>query len=111
MSEAANDSINPTSELTLEEKASLCLGSDFWHTAPVEHLGIPDHGLRMVPTVCAQLEEADHVESGQRTCDMLPTAPPIGLLLESGALRTVGEALWAERRRGWAYLSPGRGST
>ena len=28
-------------ELTLEEKASLCLGSDFWHTAPVERLGIP----------------------------------------------------------------------
>ena len=28
-------------ELTLEEKASLCLGSDFWHTAPVPRLGIP----------------------------------------------------------------------
>ena len=26
-------------QLTLEEKASLCLGSDFWHTAPVERLG------------------------------------------------------------------------
>ena len=40
-------------ELTLEEKASLCLGSDFWHTAPVARLGIPaitmadgPHGLR-----------------------------------------------------------------
>jgi hypothetical protein len=28
-------------ELTLEEKASLCLGSDLWHTAPVPRLGIP----------------------------------------------------------------------
>jgi hypothetical protein len=27
-------------ELTLEEKASLCLGSDFWHTAAVPRLGI-----------------------------------------------------------------------
>ena len=27
------------SQLTLEEKASLCLGADFWHTAPVERLG------------------------------------------------------------------------
>lgn len=40
-------------ELTLEEKASLCSGSDFWHTQPVERLGIPavmmcdgPHGLR-----------------------------------------------------------------
>jgi hypothetical protein len=42
------------------EKVSLCLGSDFWHTASVERLGIPrimvsdgPHGLR------AQLEEAE----------------------------------------------------
>ena len=42
--------------LTLEEKASLCSGSDFWHTQPVERLGVPaltlsdgPHGLRMQP--------------------------------------------------------------
>ena len=28
-------------ELTLEEKASLCSGLDFWHTKPVERLDIP----------------------------------------------------------------------
>ena len=40
-------------ELTLEEKASLCSGSDFWHTKTVERLDIPaimvsdgPHGLR-----------------------------------------------------------------
>ncbi|NGP46854.1 glycosyl hydrolase [Bacillaceae bacterium SIJ1] len=40
-------------ELTLEEKAGLCSGLDFWHTKPVERLGIPSvmvtdgpHGLR-----------------------------------------------------------------
>ena len=27
-------------QLTLEEKASLCLGSDLWHTAAVPRLGI-----------------------------------------------------------------------
>ncbi len=28
-------------QLTLEEKYSLLSGSDFWHTQPVERLGIP----------------------------------------------------------------------
>ena len=27
--------------LTLEEKAGLCSGADFWHTKAVERLGIP----------------------------------------------------------------------
>lgn len=41
------------SRLTLEEKAGLCSGADFWHTKAVERLGIPammvsdgPHGLR-----------------------------------------------------------------
>lgn len=41
------------SRMTLEEKASLCSGLDFWHTKGVERLGIPSemvsdgpHGLR-----------------------------------------------------------------
>ena len=45
--------INLVSQMTLEEKASLCSGADFWHTEGVERLGIPKtlvsdgpHGLR-----------------------------------------------------------------
>ena len=41
------------SQMTLEEKAGLCSGDDFWHTKAVERLGIPrsmvsdgPHGLR-----------------------------------------------------------------
>ncbi len=64
------------SELTLEEKASLCLGSDFWHTAPVERLGVPavmvtdgPHGLRKQP------DEADHAGiGGSNPATCFPTA-------------------------------------
>ena len=50
------------SQMTLEEKASMCSGADFWHTEAVERLGIPasmvsdgPHGLRK------QDQEGDHL--------------------------------------------------
>ncbi|MBQ9927398.1 MAG: glycoside hydrolase family 3 C-terminal domain-containing protein [Lachnospiraceae bacterium] len=50
------------SQMTLEEKASICSGADFWHTEKLERLGIPatmvsdgPHGLRK------QDEGADHL--------------------------------------------------
>ena len=49
-------------KMTLEEKAGLCSGLDFWHTKGVERLGIPSamlsdgpHGLRK------QEEGGDHL--------------------------------------------------
>ena len=49
-------------KMTLEEKAGLCSGNDFWHTKAVERLGIPEvmvsdgpHGLRK------QDQEGDHL--------------------------------------------------
>src|SRR5512132_2861885 len=64
-------------QLTLAEKVSFCVGSDFWHTAGVERLGIPTlmvsdgpHGLR------AQMEEADHLGlSGSVPATCFPTSP------------------------------------
>src|SRR4029453_10518685 len=101
VSEAANDSIIRISELMLEEKASLCLGSDFWHTAPVERLGIPrimvsdgPHGLR------AQLEAADHVGiGGSAPATCFPTASPLGSSWNPELFRTVGGALGREAKR------------
>ena len=50
------------SQRALEEKAGLCSGLDFWHTKPVERLGVPSvmvsdgpHGLRK------QDEKVDHL--------------------------------------------------
>lgn len=41
------------SQMTLEEKVAFCSGSDYWHTASIERLGIPSilwsdgpHGIR-----------------------------------------------------------------
>ena len=49
-------------QMTLEEKAAMCSGADFWHTEAVERLGIPasmvsdgPHGLRK------QNQEGDHL--------------------------------------------------
>jgi beta-glucosidase len=87
-------------ELTMEEKASLCLGSDFWHTAPVERLGIPaimvsdgPHGLRKQP------EQGDHVgisDSVPATC--FPTACALASSWDPELVRGVGEALGREAR-------------
>ncbi|MDX6300376.1 MAG: beta-glucosidase [Nocardioidaceae bacterium] len=84
--------------LTLEEKASLCLGSDFWHTAPVERLGIPavmvadgPHGLRKEPEHATQ---GSLVESVPATC--FPTASALGSSWDVDLLQEVGVALGRE---------------
>src|SRR5688572_5450755 len=41
VTDAPSNLTNLVPQLTLEEKASLVLGSDFWHTAAIERLGIP----------------------------------------------------------------------
>jgi beta-glucosidase len=85
-------------ELTLEEKASLCLGSDVWHTAPVPRLGIPaitlsdgPHGLRRQP------DEGDHVGiSGSLPATCFPTASALGSSFDPELVRRVGEAIGEE---------------
>ncbi|HSO53191.1 MAG TPA: glycoside hydrolase family 3 C-terminal domain-containing protein [Actinomycetes bacterium] len=87
-------------ELTLEEKASLCLGSDFWHTAPVERLSIPaimvsdgPHGLRTQP------DEADHVGiSGSVPATCFPTGCALASSWDPELVRRIGEALGREAR-------------
>ena len=82
-------------QMTLEEKASLLSGLDFWHTKPVERLGIPSvmvsdgpHGLRK------QDEAADHLglnNSIKAVC--LPTACATAASFDRDALRLIGEAV------------------
>lgn len=82
-------------KMTLEEKAGLCSGSDFWHTKPVERLGIPammvsdgPHGLRK------QKDEGDHLgvnDSIKAVC--FPTGCTIAASFDRDLIREMGEAL------------------
>ncbi len=83
------------SEMTLEEKASLCSGLDFWHTKPIERLGIPSvmvsdgpHGMRKQDT------SADHLginDSIQAVC--FPPACASAASFDRDLLRQIGEAI------------------
>lgn len=85
-------------QMTLEEKAGLCSGADFWHTKTVERLGIPPmlvsdgpHGLRK------QAEEGDHLgihDSIKAVC--FPAGCALAASFDRELLRAVGEALGNE---------------
>ena len=87
------------SELTLEEKAGLCSGADFWHTKAVERLGIPDvmvsdgpHGLRT-----QDLGSQNPNESIQAVC--FPAACATACSFDRELLEEMGEALGEECKR------------
>ncbi|MEK5247087.1 glycoside hydrolase family 3 C-terminal domain-containing protein [Bacillus sp. FSL R9-9530] len=86
------------SQMTLEEKASLCSGLDFWNTKGIERLGIPSimvtdgpHGLRK------QAEGADHLgiyNSIPATC--FPSAVGLASTWNKELIKQVGVALGEE---------------
>jgi beta-glucosidase len=86
--------------LTLEEKASLTSGANFWTTKAVERAGIPSivltdgpHGVRL------QRESADHLglaDSVPATC--FPPAVGLGASFDTELLERVGVALGEEAK-------------
>ncbi|MGB9681832.1 MAG: beta-glucosidase [bacterium] len=82
------------SQMTLEEKASLCSGLDMWHTKSIERLGIPSimmtdgpHGLRK------QAGEA-FFNSIPATC--FPTASCLACSWDRSLIEKVGKAIGVE---------------
>jgi len=83
------------SEMTLEEKCSLLSGSDFWHTQPVERLGVKacmvsdgPHGLRK------QDQTGDHLginDSIKAVC--YPTACATAASFDRDLVRALGEGI------------------
>ncbi len=88
-------------QMTLEEKASLCSGKDFWYLKGIERLGIPSimvtdgpHGLRK------QIGKSDHVglhESVPATC--FPTASALAATWNRELIYQVGQAIGEECRQ------------
>ena len=86
------------SEMTLEEKAGMCSGKDFWHLKGVERLGIPEvmvsdgpHGLRK------QDSEGDHLgvnDSIVAVC--FPAACAVASSFDRDLIRSMGEAIGEE---------------
>ncbi|MGN1148299.1 MAG: glycoside hydrolase family 3 C-terminal domain-containing protein [Lachnospiraceae bacterium] len=88
------------SEMTLEEKAGMCSGADFWNLKGIERLGIPSvmvtdgpHGLRK------QQGGSDHLginESVQAVC--FPAACATAASFDEDLLEEMGTALGSECR-------------
>lgn len=87
-------------DLTLEEKASLTSGADFWTTKPVERVGLPGITLTDGPHgVRKQRADADHLGIGDSvpaTC--FPPAVALGSSFDPALLERVGVALGEESR-------------
>lgn len=86
------------SEMTLEEKAGLCSGMDFWHTKGIDRLDIPSimmsdgpHGLRKQDESGADLGLRKSVPA---TC--FPTASALACSWDRKLMQKVGEALGEE---------------
>ena len=89
---------NLISQMTLEEKAGMCSGADFWHLKGIERLGIPQvmvtdgpHGIRK------QAEEADHLglnESEKAIC--FPAGCATASSFDRELIRKQGELLGQE---------------
>ncbi len=83
------------SQMTLEEKAGLCSGLDFWHTKPVERLGVRSvmvsdgpHGLRK------QDQKADHLgmnDSIKAVC--MPAACATAASFDRELIGRMGQAI------------------
>lgn len=85
-------------ELTLEEKASLCSGTDFWHTKAIDRLNIPaamvsdgPHGIRKQESLADHMGVAESIKAIG-----FPTASAMACSFDRDLLHKVGDALGEE---------------
>jgi len=84
-------------QMTIEEKASLTVGRDFWTTRPIERLGIPSIWLSDGPTGLRRAPTSEYVGLGDSlpaTC--FPTESALAASWDVDLVEEVGEALGTE---------------
>lgn len=81
------------SQMSLEEKASLCSGKDAWHTKPIERLGIPSIRMSDGPHGLRKAEEMFD-KSVPATC--FPTAVTLASSWDRELIEKVGRAIGEE---------------
>ena len=93
------------SQMTLEEKASMCDGLDYWHSQPIDRLGIKSvslndgpHGIRKKgDPEAAKKGETNLLQGVPAIC--FPTASATACSWDVDLIRTMGEALGDECRK------------
>lgn len=87
-------------QMTLEEKADFCSGSDFWHTQPVERLGVPAVMMSDGPSgLRKQDEQGDHLginESIPAVC--FPSSAAVASSFDTALAEKLGKTLGNECR-------------
>ena len=86
------------SELTLEEKAGLCSGQDFWHTKEIGRLGIPAYRVSDGPGgLRKQIAEGDHMGAAPSVPAVcFPAGCAVASSFDRELARHVGEILGEE---------------
>ena len=99
------------SKMTLEEKASLLSGSDFWHTKAVERLGLKEFMMCDGPNGLRKQEgESDHLGMhGSISTVCYPTASAVASTFDVDLAQKLGETLGKEcvRENVSMLLGPG----
>ncbi len=88
-------------KMTLEEKASLCSGKDYWHTAEILHAEVPSimltdgpHGIRKRVEEKTSKDEKMSLKGVPAIC--YPTASATACSWDTALIRKMGEALGDE---------------
>ena len=84
------------SQLTLEEKAGLCSGKDFWRTKPVDRLGIPSIMVSDGPSGLRTQFDNGVDENDSRPAVSFPSGCATASSFDRNLLRHLGEILGEE---------------
>ncbi|MCU0485709.1 MAG: glycoside hydrolase family 3 C-terminal domain-containing protein [Anaerolineales bacterium] len=84
------------SQMTLEEKAALCIGASAWTTTPVQRLGLPEMVVSDGPHGVRRLADIHSVSSESLPATCFPTASCLASTWDVNLIQEMGAALAEE---------------